>query len=222
VADTAIGFALGAKEFFGADSADKALVERLRAADEAAYEELLHRFEQPIYNLVCRLTDHPEDGADVTQEVFLKVFRSIGSFQGKSSLKTWIYRIAVNEAKNQRRSFLRHRRQEVRLEPDAETAGFSEWVPDPGPSPFEIALDHEAEQLIELALSEVNASFRAALVLRDVEGLAYEEIAEILQISLGTVKSRILRGREALKERLAAHLQPGPQMVQRREGLVAR
>jgi len=223
VADTAIGFALDAKSFFsGADAEDRALVERLCAAEEAAYEELLERFEHPIYNLICRLTDHPEDAADVTQEVFLKVFRSIGSFRGKSSLKTWIYRIAVNEARNHRRSFLRHRKQEVRLEADADTPGCSEWVPDPGPSPFEIALDHEAEQLIESALAEVNPSFRAALVLRDVEGLAYDDIAEILEISLGTVKSRILRGRDALKERLAAHLEVGPRSIHRREGLIAR
>jgi RNA polymerase sigma-70 factor (ECF subfamily) len=83
-------------------------------------------------------------------------------------------------------------------------------------------LDHEAEQLIELALSEMNPSFRAALVLRDIEGLAYDEIAEILEISLGTVKSRIVRGREALKERLTAHLDPGPHAFHRREGVVAR
>jgi RNA polymerase sigma-70 factor (ECF subfamily) len=184
---------------------------------------LLHRFEHPIYNLVCRLTDHPEDGADVTQEVFLKVFRGIGSFRGGSSLKTWIYRIAVNEARNHRRSFLRHRKQEVRLEPDAaDSMGCADWVADPGPSPFEIALDHEAEQLIERTLAELNPNFRAALVLRDIEGMPYEEISEILEISLGTVKSRILRGREALKERLTAHLEPSPRPFARREGLVAR
>jgi RNA polymerase sigma-70 factor (ECF subfamily) len=223
VADTAIGFPLGASELLaGADSEDRTLVRRLCAAEEAAYEELLQRFEHPIYNLVCRLTDHPADSADVTQEVFFKVFRSIGSFRGKSSLKTWIYRIVVNEARNHRRSFLRHRKQEVRLEPDAETPGCSEWVPDPGPSPFEIALDREAEHLIELALSEMNPNFRAAVVLRDIEGMPYDEIAEILEISLGTVKSRIMRGREALKDRLTAHLEPGPQRFNRGEGLVAR
>jgi RNA polymerase sigma-70 factor (ECF subfamily) len=223
VADSAISFPLGASDVLaGADSEDRALVRRLCAAEEAAYEELLQRFEHPIYNLVCRLTDHPEDGADVTQEVFFKVFRAIGSFRGMSSLKTWIYRIAVNEARNHRRSFLRHRKQEVRLEPDADTPGCSEWVADPGPSPFEIALDHEAEHLIELALSEMNPSFRAALVLRDIEGLAYDEIAEILEISLGTVKSRILRGREALKQRLTAHLEPDRQAFHRGEGVVAR
>ncbi len=223
MADTAIGFPLGANDLaVEAESSDRVLVRRLCAAENAAYVELLQRFEHPIYNLVCRLTDHPEDGADVTQEVFLKVFRSIGSFRGQSSLKTWIYRIAVNESKNHRRSFLRHRKQEVHLEPNEDSLGIAEWVADPGPSPFEIALDHEAEQLIELALSEMNPSFRAALVLRDIEGLAYDEIAEILEISLGTVKSRIVRGREALKERLTAHLEPGPQTFHRREGVVAR
>ena len=234
MADTAISFpvstaveaaqGIGSLGVQGLDlqNDEETLVRRLCAAENAAYEELLERFEHPIYNLVCRLTDHPEDGADVTQEVFLKVFRSIGSFRGKSSLKTWIYRIAVNESRNHRRSFLRHRKQEVHLEPSEDSLGIAEWVADPGPSPFEIALDHEAEQLIERALSEMNPSFRAALVLRDMEGLAYDEIADILEISLGTVKSRILRGREALKERLTAHLDPGLHAFHRREGAVAR
>lgn len=223
MADTAIGFPLSANDLSPVvESDDQVLVRRLCAAEDAAYEELLQRFEHPIYNLVCRLTDHPEDGADLTQEVFLKVFRSVGSFRGQSSLKTWIYRIAVNESRNHRRSFLRHRKQEVHLEVTEESQGLADWVVDPGPSPFEIALDHEAEQLIELALTEMNPSFRAALVLRDIEGLAYDEIAEILEISLGTVKSRILRGREALKVRLTAHLDPGHHAFHRSEGVVAR
>ena len=220
MADTAINLLAGASDFLpDANSADRALVRRLCAADEAAYEELLERFEHPIYNLVCRLTDHPNDAADVTQEVFLKVFRSISCFREQSSLKTWVYRIAVNEARNHRRSFLRHRRQEVRLESDAEKPGCSEWVPDPGPSPFEITLDHEAQSLIETALTEINPNFRAALVLRDIEGMAYDDIAEILEISLGTVKSRILRGREELKERLKSYMEPKRQSIVRKEGL---
>jgi RNA polymerase sigma-70 factor (ECF subfamily) len=222
VADTAINLLAGATEFLPADSADRALVRRLCAADETAYEELLQRFEHPIYNLVCRLTDHPNDAADVTQEVFLKVFRSIGSFREQSSLKTWVYRIAVNEARNHRRSFLRHRKQEVQLDPDPETPGAAEWMPDPGPSPFDITMDHEAQRLIEMALSEMNPNFRAALVLRDIEGLAYDDIAEILEISLGTVKSRILRGREELKVRLKSYMEPKRPTMAHREGLVTR
>jgi RNA polymerase sigma-70 factor (ECF subfamily) len=159
--------------------------------------------------VVSRLMDDPSDAADVVQEVFLKVFRNVGSFRGESSLKTWIYRIAVNEARNHRRWFSRHRRQEVGLDADpGETHGYQDWLPDPGRSPFEATLDHETQALIEDALAKVNPKFRAALVLRELEGLSYEEIAEILDISLGTVKSRILRGRDALRKQLAGRLEP--------------
>jgi RNA polymerase sigma-70 factor (ECF subfamily) len=188
---------------------DRALVAQLRAGVESAYEILLQRFEQPVYNMVSRLLDDPSDSADVAQEVFLKVFRNVGSFRGDSSLKTWIYRIAVNEARNQRRWFSRHRRQEIGLEADpGETRGCQDWLADPGRSPFESAVDRESEALIEQALAVVNPKFRAALVLREIEGLSYEEIAEILEISLGTVKSRILRGRDALRKQLAGRLEP--------------
>src|SRR6185437_13702066 len=170
----------------------------------------IQRFEQPVFNIVSRLMDDPSDAADVVQEVFLKVFRNIISFRQDSSLKTWIYRIAVNEARNHRRWFSRHRRQEIGLESaDGDDArGCQDWLPDPGRSPFDLAVDRETEQLIENALLQVNPKFRAALVLREIEGLSYEEIAEILDISLGTVKSRILRGRDALKKHLAERLEP--------------
>src|SRR5262249_27808938 len=149
------------------------------------------------------------DAPDVVQEVFLKVFRNVGLFRGESSLKTWIYRIAVNEARNQRRWFSRHRRQEVGLESEpGEPFGFQNWLPDPGRSPFDVTLAHETRERIEEALAQVNPKFRAALVLREIEGLSYEEIAEILEISLGTVKSRILRGRDALRKSLAGRLEP--------------
>ena len=192
---------------------DSALLQGLRGGREDAYEDLIQRFEQPIFNIVSRLVDDPSDAADVVQEVFLKVFRNVGSFRGDSSMKTWIYRIAVNEARNQRRWFSRHRRQEVTLDPEEQNDGsyqksYQNWLPDPGRSPFEVTLDHETQLLIEEALAGVNPKFRAALVLREVEGLSYEEIADILEISLGTVKSRILRGREALKKYLAGRLEP--------------
>jgi RNA polymerase sigma-70 factor (ECF subfamily) len=198
---------------------DSSLLRGLRAGDESAYESLIQRFEQPIYNIISRLLDNPADAADVVQEVFLKVFRNVASFRGDSSIKTWIYRIAVNEARNQRRWFSRHRRQEVNLE--AEEPGdvyfggyqksYQSWLPDPGRSPYELTLDRETQALIEAALAQVNPKFRAALVLREIEGLSYDEIGEILEISLGTVKSRILRGRDALKKHLAGRLEPASQ-----------
>jgi len=213
MADTTVGF-----EFDGytADVAQRvvredesALILDLRSGVESAYEALIQRFEQPVFNIISRLMDDPDDAADVAQEVFLKVFRNIGSFRQDSSLKTWIYRIAVNEARNHRRWFSRHRRQEVGLDADpGETGAYQDYLPDPGPSPFECALDHETQALIEEALAQVNPKFRVALVLREIEGLSYEEISAILDISLGTVKSRILRGRDALKKQLASRLEP--------------
>ena len=205
VADTTVGFDFvathGARE-------EWALVEGLRTGEENAYDTLIQRYEQPVFNLICRLMDDPSEGSDVVQEVFLKVFRKIGTFRGDSSLKTWIYRIAVNEARNHRRWFGRHKRQEVGLEGPEDGRGYSDWLPDPGRSPFEVTLDHETEALIEQALARVNPTFRDALVLREIEGMSYEEIAGVLGISLGTVKSRILRGRESLRKQLAGRLEP--------------
>jgi RNA polymerase sigma-70 factor (ECF subfamily) len=213
VANTTVGLHFDAGGPDGTTSvvrADEAvLVEGLRSGIEAAYETLIDRFEKPVFSLIARLMDDPSDAADVVQEVFLKVFRNIGSFRGDSSLKTWVYRIAVNEARNHRRWFSRHRRQEVGLDAERGEVGcYEDCLPDPGPSPFEYALDHETQALIEQALGQVNPKFRVALVLREIEGLSYEEIAEILDVSLGTVKSRILRGRDALKKQLASRLEP--------------
>ena len=186
------------------------LVEGLRLGVERAYEELLVRYQQPVYNLVYRLLSDPADSNDVVQEVFLKVFRNIGLFRNQSSLKTWIYRIAVNEAHNHRRWFCRHRKQEIGLDRDDEERSYQDTLADPGKSPFEEAASREAHAIIEAAVNALNPTFRAAVVLRDVEDLSYEEIAEILQINLGTVKSRIMRGREALKQTLLARLSDPP------------
>ena len=186
---------------------ERELIAQLIDGQEAAYEILIARFEHPIFNLVSRLTNDAGDAPDVVQEVFLKVFRNVHSFRGQSSLKTWIYRIAVNESRNHRRWFGRHRSQEIALEPTpGETHSYLDWLPDPARSPMELAMDHERETLIEAALAEINPHYRAALVLRELEGLSYDEIAEILETSLGTVKSRILRGREALRDCLTERL----------------
>ena len=204
MADSTVGF-----QFETWTPEEAALIDGLRMGVEAAYETLIRRFEQPVYGVISRLTDDPADAADVVQEVFLKVFRNVASFRGDSSLKTWIYRIAVNEARNHRRWFSRHRGHEIGLEAETDgTPGCREWLPDPGPSPFEAAVDRETKALVEEALAVLNPKFRAVLVLREIEGLSYEEIAEILDVSLGTVKSRILRGRDALKKQLAGRLEP--------------
>lgn len=211
MADTAVTFQSNvvALPVEGAWAEDRALAASLRAGEETAYEALIQRFEQPVFGVVSRLLEDSADAPDVVQDVFLKVFRNIGHFRGDSSLKTWIYRIAVNEARNQQRWFGRHRGKEVGFDPTAsESLGVGDWLPDPARGPYEEALDHEVQALVEEGLKRISATYRTALVLREVEELSYEEIAEILEISLGTVKSRILRGREALRKELTALAAP--------------
>jgi RNA polymerase sigma-70 factor (ECF subfamily) len=187
----------------GVSDEDARILRGLRAGIEGAYEELIGRYEQPVYNIAYRLLGSQTDACDVVQEVFLKIFRGVNAFREQSSLRTWVYRIAVNEAHNHRRWFARHCRHEVPIERETmDHEGFFEFARDPARSPYEQALDSETRTLIEQALTRINPIFQTAVVLRDIQNLSYEEIAEILQISLGTVKSRILRGREALRREL--------------------
>jgi RNA polymerase sigma-70 factor (ECF subfamily) len=212
MADIAVGLHPGAMAGAASDAGDRAvpldaeLVEGLRAGTGEAYETLISRFQQPVFNLVCRLTGSREEACDIVQEVFLKIFRNIGHFRSQSSLRTWIYRITVNEAWNHRRWFSRHQRQEVGMTEEEGGRPYQDTVRDPGRSPLQLAADHETRTLLEQALTQVNPKFRAAVVLRDIEDLSYEEISAVLDVSLGTVKSRIVRGRDALRKNLAGRL----------------
>src|SRR6516225_11108870 len=129
----------------GTELDDQRLIELLRVGDERAYEELLTRFQQPVYTLSLRLLNDEGEASDVVQEVFLKVFRNIGHFRGQSSLKTWIYRITVNEAHNARRWFFRHRRREVELDSSPEEKNWKETLPDRSRSPYEVAVEGEQQ-----------------------------------------------------------------------------
>ena len=193
----------------GARSAESAVIAELKAGSEEAYSWLIGQFHQPIYGLVYRIVNDPSDAADVTQDVFLKVFRGMKHFHGESSLKTWIYRIALHEAANRRRWWFRHKAQETPIDPIAsgefEYSG-EERLVDPGESPFEKFAHTEVRAAVEQALQQVPEPYRTALVLRDLEDMSYEEIAEVLAISLGTVKSRITRGRNALRKKLAGYV----------------
>jgi RNA polymerase sigma-70 factor, ECF subfamily len=190
---------------------DLRLIGSLRDGSEQAYEQLLARFQQPVYALALRLLNDEGEASDVVQEVFLKVFRNIGHFRVQSSLKTWIYRITVNEAHNARRWFFRHRRREVELDQESDDSrSWQETIADRNRSPFETACDREQHGMIEAALQRINPIFREVVILRDITDLSYEEIAGVLGVSLGTVKSRILRGREALREELAGSLERRP------------
>jgi len=193
----------------GARLEESAVIAELKAGSEEAYAWLIGEFHQPIYGLIYRIVNDPSDAADTTQEVFLKVFRGMKQFQGESTLKTWIYRIALHEASNRRRWWFRHKAQETPIDPveagETEYSG-EERLVDPGESPFEQFAHAEVRAVVEQALARVAEPYRTALILRDLEDMQYEEIAEVLQISLGTVKSRITRGRDALRKKLKAYV----------------
>src|SRR5947209_1473333 len=158
------------------------------------------------------MVNYPADDADTTQDVFLKVFRGMKHFHGESSLKTWIYRIALHEAANRRRWWFRHKAKETSIQPaDTETAGVAEHemqvaLTDHADSPFDNVAHLEVQARVEEELKKVPEPYRTTLILRDLEEMSYEEIAEVLEISLGTVKSRLTRGRQALRQRLAAYV----------------
>lgn len=191
-------------------SDESALIEELRAGSEDAFSWLIARFHQPIYSLLARTVYDQADAADLTQEVFVKVFRGIGSFHGESSLRTWIYRIALREASNQRRWWMRHKQQEIPIEQEmmegnsGTSVQLKDMLVDSRESPFDMAVHAENRARVEAALSQVPEPFRTTLILRDIEGFVYEEVAEMQGVNLGTVKSRLVRGRACLKAMLVA------------------
>ncbi|MGP8271184.1 MAG: RNA polymerase sigma factor [Terracidiphilus sp.] len=200
-------------------SDEAALIAELQAGSEEAFAWLIARFHQPIYSLIARSVQDRADAADLTQEVFVKVFRGVGSFHGESSLRTWIYRIALREASNQRRWWMRHKQQETPIE--QEMGGGDCGAPlllkdtliDPAESPFDEAVHEENRARVEAALLQVPEPFRTTLILRDIEGFVYEDVAEMQGVNLGTVKSRLVRGRACLKAILMAQSAAPPDAV---------
>jgi len=194
----------------GVRTEEASVVAELKAGSEEAFSWLIAHYNQPVYSLVYRILDDPSDAADTTQEVFIKVFRGIRNFHSDSSLKTWIYRIAVHEAANRRRWWFRHKYRESSIEPaeyDNESAsGMKDILVDDGKSPLENVYDEELRTRVETELKALPEPYRTTVILRDIEELSYEQIAEVMQTGLGTVKSRLVRGREALRKRLERHL----------------
>src|SRR5262249_17173644 len=142
------------------------------------------------------------DAADATQEVFLKAFKGIRNFRGGSSLKTWLYRIAIREALNHRRWFKRHLQKNVSIDAEPDEGYAPLEIEDEGATPFDQLASREIQGAVQSALAQVPGAFRSALMWSDLEGLSYEEVAEVLECIVGTVKSRILRGRRTLKDLL--------------------
>jgi len=227
-AGTAVGNLASA---IGITTEDASLVADLKAGSEEAFALLIAQYHQPLYSLIARSINDPADAADLTQEVFIKVFRSIRGFHGDASLRTWLYRIALREASNQRRWWSRHKRQEITIDSsydadaDAESDSLclSATLADPGDSPYDQAVQSESRERLEAALRQLPQAFRTVVVLREIEGFAYEEIAEILDLNLGTVKSRLTRGRTALRDLLLSqnsHSSASPLSLQASKGAV--
>jgi len=197
----------------GIRTQEAAIVAELKAGSEEAYNWLIGEFHQPVYSLVYRIVSDSADAADTTQDVFLKVFRGMKQFHGESSLKTWIYRIAIHEASNRKRWWFRHKAKESTIEPAHAADGAEDFVPgykdtlvDQHESPLECFAHEEVRVRVGEELRKVAEPYRTTVVLRDLEEMSYEEIAEITQVSLGTVKSRLTRGREALRQRLTSYV----------------
>lgn len=197
----------------GIGTEDAALVAALKAGSEQAFGMLIAQYSQPLYSLIARSLQDPADAADITQEVFIKVFRSIGSFHGDASLRTWLYRIALREASNQRRWWTRHKKQEITIDAPVnstegddgdESMSLSGLLMDSAGSPHDHLAQGELKARVEAALRELPEAFRTVVILREMEGFSYEEIGEVLDVPAGTVKSRLMRGRSALKEILIA------------------
>lgn len=170
------------------------------------FDEIFQRYQSMVFNLAFRVLGDREEALDVTQEVFLSIYRKLHRFRGEASLKTWIYRIAINRASNRCRWWSRLRRRgtislDEHLNKDDDRT-FSESLHASGETPEQALLMREMRWEIERSLLRLPVQQRVAVIMRDVEGLSYEEIADLLKVSLGTVKSRIARGREELKRRL--------------------
>lgn len=184
---------------------------RLRAGDEAAFSRLVEERSGDIYALLYRLTEDAEEARDLTQEVFLQAFRNIGGFRGDADPRTWLYRIALNQARNRWRWWKRRRRDRT-VSLDAPAGGdydapLADSIPArEGEDPEQQALARERERALFAALRSLARPYREVVLLRDIEGLSYEDVALALEINVGTVKSRLSRGRAELRRRLESSL----------------
>jgi RNA polymerase sigma-70 factor (ECF subfamily) len=183
---------------WGRDEAD--LVAELQSGSDEAFDWLVTHYHGPVFSLLYGMLADSADAADCTQEVFLKAFRGIRGFRRGSSLKTWLYRIGVREALNHKRWRWRHSRQQISLEAERESDTGLVEPEAQTESPYEALAAQEMREVVQQALTHVPEAYRATVILRDLEGFSYEEVSEVLDISVGTVKSRVLRGRRALRE----------------------
>lgn len=202
--DTVRSIAVSLEHAYPASLDEAALVAELQAGSEEAFAYLLAIYRNPIYNLVYHVTGDQGDAADVLQNVFVKIIRGIKQFHGASSLKTWIYRIALHEALNCRRGWFRRRRREIfSLDDGNQPQPLAARTGPASETPYDWMEQSERREMVGRALHSLSEPYRSVVVLRELEDFSYEEIAEVLRIADGTVKSRLKRGREMLRRKLA-------------------
>jgi RNA polymerase sigma-70 factor (ECF subfamily) len=193
----------------GQDTGDKLLVERVQRGDRRAFDLLVLRYQQKIVKLVMRYLHDPVEAQDVAQEAFIRAYRALPSFRGESAFFTWLYRIAINTAKNYVAAL--HRRP-VDYELDAKTPAELDANVHlrTEESPEGLALRDELQTAIERAIAELPVELRTAIMLREIDGLSYEDIAQAMDCPVGTVRSRIFRAREAVDAAVAPYLSTHP------------
>jgi RNA polymerase sigma-70 factor, ECF subfamily len=187
-----------------ADAGDLSLVRRVQAGDRSAYDLLVLKYQHKVVKLVMRYTRNPADAEDIAQEAFIKAYRALPQFRGDSAFYTWLYRIAINTAKN---ALVARGRNPVSMNIDAhddeEGSDLLSRLRDPD-TPEGLALTDEIRETVNTAIDALPEDLRTAIVLRELEGLSYEEIAAAMDCPIGTVRSRIFRAREAIDKRLGA------------------
>lgn len=171
------------------------LLERARNGDDEAFSLLIENYEKYVYNVILRIVEEKEEAKDIAQETFIKAYMSIKTFRKDSSFRTWIYRIAVNTAMD-------YLRKKVRSEVNLVTAAEDELEIKSFQTPEEVIEQKLTVEMVRREISKLPVDYKIALILRDIEGMNYEEIASILKVNLGTVKSRIWRTRNLLRERI--------------------
>lgn len=195
----------------GDREADQALVERVQAGDKQAYGLLVAKYQRKLLRLVSRLVRDPAEAEDVTQEAFIKAYRALPGFRGESAFYTWLYRIGVNAAKNWLVANGRREPTSTGLDnEEAEDYGESDLLQDVD-TPERLLMSKQIGDTVNAAMEKLPEELRTAITLREVDGLSYEEIAQVMDCPIGTVRSRIFRAREAIAEKLRPLLDTGPE-----------
>ncbi|MEK7469779.1 MAG: sigma-70 family RNA polymerase sigma factor [Planctomycetota bacterium] len=186
---------------------DADLIRRSQGGDGDAYGKLVVKYQDLVYNAVFRMVNREDEAADIAQEAFVKGWRALGSFEGRAQFGTWIYRIAINACISNRRGMKRRKATSLNSAMGSGDDGEGGMdVADDAPEPAERLVENENQRMVQDAIGELEHEFRTMIVLRDLEGRPYEEIAEVLEVPVGTVRSRLHRARQALKDKLKAKL----------------